>query len=206
MILVVGLTGGIGSGKSTVADLFAARGAPVVDADAISRDLVEPGRPALAAIVAQFGTELLDADGRLDRRRLREAVFEDPKARTRLEAILHPRVRATIRERIQALDGSHPYCIVASPLLIESAMQDLVDRILVVDAPEALQLKRAASRDGVTESQVRAILATQADRQERRAWADDILENAGGLDELRAGVEALDRRYRQQAQSASPPP
>ncbi|HKJ76378.1 MAG TPA: dephospho-CoA kinase [Gammaproteobacteria bacterium] len=196
MILVVGLTGGIGSGKSTVAELFAGKGIPVIDADAITRELVEPGQPALAEIAQRFGPGMLDDDGRLDRRRLRQEAFATPERRRELEAILHPRVREAVRERVQTLDGTHPYCIVAIPLLVESGMQELVDRILVVDVPVSVQIARTVRRDGVSEEQVRAILEAQAGRDERLAWADDVLDNTSNDGSLREVVDALDARYR----------
>lgn len=199
MTLAIGLTGGIGSGKSTVAELFAEKGIPVIDADAITRELVEPGQPALAEIADRFGPDVLDDAGRLDRRRLRQEAFAAPDKRQALEAILHPRVRAAIRGRIQALDGQSPYCIVAIPLLVESGMQDLVDRILVVDVPEATQIERTVRRDGVPEEQIRAILEAQATRNERLAWADDRLDNTAEDERLREAVAALDRRYRKLA-------
>lgn len=200
MILTIGLTGGIGSGKSTVAERFADKGIPVLDADAISRELVEPGQPALDEIIDQFGAGILDEDGRLDRRRLRSEVFADPVQRRRLEAILHPRVRTTIQARVRGLEGRSPYCIVAIPLLVESGMQDLVDRILVVDVPEAIQQERTARRDGISEEEVRGILRAQLDRQERLAWADDTIDNSGNEQDLQRAVEALDGQYRRIAQ------
>ncbi|MDG4549651.1 MAG: dephospho-CoA kinase [Candidatus Contendobacter sp.] len=192
-LLVVGLTGGIGSGKTAVSDRFAQWGAPVVDTDLLARELVEPGQRALADIAAAFGPNCLDRDGRLHRARLRERVFADPAGRRRLEAILHPRIRALARERIARLIA--PYCLLVIPLLAETGMTDLVDRVLVVDAPEAERLRRVMARDGIDETQARRILAAQADRDRRLALADEIVENAGDLAALDRRVAALHRHY-----------
>ena len=192
-MLVVGLTGGIGSGKTAVSDRFARLGAPVIDTDLLARELVEPGQPALAEIVAAFGSDCLDRDGRLHRARLRERVFADPAGRRWLEAILHPRIRALARERIAGL--TVPYCLLVIPLLAETGMTDLVDRVLVVDAPEAEQVRRVMARDGVTEEQARRVLAAQADRSQRLALANEIVENAGDLAALDHQVAALHQYY-----------
>lgn len=192
-MLVVGLTGGIGSGKTTVSERFADYGVPVIDTDLIARELVEPGRPALAEIVAGFGPECLDGDGRLHRTHLRERVFADPAGRRRLEAILHPRIRALVRERVAAL--AVPYCLVVIPLLAETGMTDLIDRVLVVDAPEAEQIRRVMARDRIDADQARRILAAQASRDQRLALADEILENSGNLDQLDRQVAALHQHY-----------
>jgi dephospho-CoA kinase len=192
-VLVVGLTGGIGSGKTAVSDRFAQRGVPVIDTDQLARELVAPGQPALAEIVAEFGTDCLDADGHLHRARLRERVFADPAARRRLEAILHPRIRALVRERVATLTTS--YCLVVIPLLVETGMTDLVDRVLVVDAPEAEQIRRVVARDGVTEEQARCILAVQARRDQRLALADEIVANTTDLAALNQQVAALHQYY-----------
>lgn len=194
-MVVVGLTGGIGSGKTTVAERFAARGVPVVDADAIARELVAPGTPALAVITERFGTVMLDREGRLDRRRLREQVFADPARRRQLEAILHPRIRAEIRQRLAALPASTPYTVVVIPLLVESGWRDLVDRVLVVDVPRAQQIERTCRRDGATTAQVEAILAAQATREERLAAADDVVYNEGEPTDLDHQIDALDAQY-----------
>ena len=192
-MLVIGLTGGIGSGKTAVSDRFARLGVPIIDTDRLARELVEPGQPALAEIVAEFGPDCLDGEGRLQRSRLRERVFADPTGRRRLEAILHPRIRALARERIAGL--TVPYCLLVIPLLAETGMTDLVDRVLVVDAPEATQIRRVMARDGVTEEQTRHVLAAQATRSQRLALADEIVENAGDLAVLDDQVTALHRRY-----------
>ena len=193
-MLTVGLTGGIGSGKTAVSDRFARHGVPVIDTDLIARELVEPGQAALADIVTEFGPSCLDGDGRLHRARLRERVFSDPAGRRRLEAILHPRIRAVARERIAALTAT-PYCLVVIPLLAETGMTDLVDRVLVVDAPEAEQVRRVMARDRIDAIQARAILAAQTQRDARLALADDILENGGALVELDRRIAALHQQY-----------
>lgn len=192
-MLVIGLTGGIGSGKTAVSDRFARLGIPVIDTDLLARELVEPGQPALAEIVAEFGPDCLDDEGRLQRSRLRERVFADPDGRRRLEAILHPRIRALARERIARLTA--PYCLLVIPLLAETGMTDLVDRVLVVDAPEATQIHRVMARDRVTEAQARRILAAQADRSQRLALANEIVENAGDLAALDHQIAGLHQHY-----------
>ncbi|GAA0557688.1 dephospho-CoA kinase [Halomonas salifodinae] len=204
MSLTIGVTGGIASGKSTVARAFAALGIPWVDADDIAREVVEPGEPALAAIAERYGERLLDAQGRLNRRALREIVFADPEERRWLESQTHPRIRERLEARLaQMAAGPAPYHLLVSPLLFESGQVALVDRSLVIDAAEAEQIRRTASRDGVDEAQARAIVAAQLDRQARLARADDIIDNSGDEAALRRQVESLDRRYRRLA-GASP--
>jgi dephospho-CoA kinase len=197
----VALTGGIASGKSTVADLFAAFGVPVIDTDVIAREVVEPGQPALAAVVAAFGPGVLGSDGRLDRRRLRERIFTDADARLRLNAILHPAIRAEMERQSRAAGGA--YQILVIPLLADGGRRDHVDRVLLVDVPEALQLERLMWRDGVSREQAQASLDAQATRAQRLAIADDVLRNSGQPDELRATVAELHDRYR--ALAAAPP-
>lgn len=193
----VGLTGGIGSGKSTVADLFAARGATIVDTDLIAHSLTAPRGPAMPAIVAEFGPEFADASGALDRARMRSLVFSDPAAKTRLEAILHPRIRAAAQAAADAVDpAAGSYVIFAVPLLVESGnWRERVDRILVVDCPEDVQLARVMARNGLAEAQVRAIMANQASRQQRLDAADDVVLNAAGIEALAPQVERLHNLY-----------
>ena len=155
-MLIIGLTGGIGSGKSTVAEYIAQLGVPVIDSDRISRELVVPGSPALGEIAAAFGPEMILEDGTLDRSRLRRQVFADPQQRRRLEAILHPRIYAEMRRRIQALDT--PYCVLVIPLLLETGATAMVDRVLVVDAPESLQRQRVKRRGGMEDETLEAVL------------------------------------------------
>jgi dephospho-CoA kinase len=190
----VGLTGGIGSGKSTVADLFAARGATIVDTDQIAHALTAPHGPAMPAIVAGFGPEFADASGAMDRARMRSLVFADPAAKTRLEAILHPMIRDAALAAACAASGD--YVIFAIPLLIESgAWRERVSRILAVDCPEEVQIARVMARSGLPEAQVRAIMAAQVSREQRRAAADDIIVNDAGIDALAPQIERLHQLY-----------
>ena len=190
---MIGLTGGIGSGKTVVANLFSALGVPVVDADEMAREVVTPGRPAYEEIVREFGTEVLTKTGELDRRLMRERVFADPANRKRLEAIVHPRVYAEIKQRIDALNAA--YAIIVVPLLIETGGTDLVDRVLVVDAPKALQIERASRRDGTTTAAIEQILATQANRSLRLEAADDVIVNDASESSLGERVSALHDLY-----------
>jgi dephospho-CoA kinase len=190
----VGLTGGIGSGKTTVADMFAARGASVIDTDQIAHSLTGPHGAAMPALLAEFGPEYATPDGALDRARMRNLVFSDPGARTRLEAILHPKIRDATAAAAAIATG--PYTIFVVPLLVESgSWRDRVSRVLVVDCPEPRQLERVMSRSGLQEAQVRAIMAAQATREQRLAAADDVILNDGGLDRLASQVEQLHRSY-----------
>ena len=189
----VALTGGIASGKSTVANLFAELGVPLIDTDVIARQVVEPGQPALAEVVATFGPDVLDADGRLDRRRMRERIFSDPAAKQRLEAILHPSIRAEMARQSGAARG--PYQVLVIPLLTEGKRRDHVDRVLLVDVPEELQIQRLMMRDGVTHEQAAASLNAQAKRAERLAMADDVVRNTGRVDDLREEVAKLHAKY-----------
>jgi dephospho-CoA kinase len=191
--LRIGLTGGIASGKSLVADLFAARGVPVIDTDVIAREVVRPGQPALEEIKQQFGPEILDSGDRLDRRHLRELVFADEGRRRTLEAILHPRIRAEAVRQSVAAGGD--YQVIVVPLLVESPMRQFMDRVLVVDCSEQTQLERLLARDTETEEQARRILAAQASRGTRLDIADDVLDNEGTKEEAAAQVEQLHRRY-----------
>lgn len=191
---VVGLTGGIGSGKSAAADMFADLGAALVDTDRIAHALTGPGGVAMTAIRAAFGNGVLTEDGALNRAAMRALAFESQDARKRLEGILHPMIRQE-SER-QCLAASAPYVILAVPLLIESGTyRERVQRLCVVDCPEAMQVVRVMQRSGLEESQVRAIMAAQASRAERLAAADDILDNSGTLDALREQVSGLHRHY-----------
>jgi dephospho-CoA kinase len=192
-MLRIGLTGGIGSGKSAAALLFSARGAPVIDTDEIAHALVEPGQPAYDEIVKSFGEDILDGNRRINRDRLRERVFENASERRRLEAILHPRIREVVRAKIADLDS--PYCIVVVPLLIESGFDDLVDRILVVDAGENLQIQRTVTRSGLSEPEVRKIMSAQATRAQRLQRADDVIDNNADRTRLEKEVERLHHWY-----------
>jgi dephospho-CoA kinase len=196
MTYVVGLTGGIGSGKSAVADAFAALGVEIVDADALAHRLSAPGERGLAAIRAAFGDSVLTSSGELDRSGLRQRVFADPAARERLEEILHPLIRAEAERAIRAWSG--PYGLVVVPLLIErKGLRSIIDRILVVDCSEDEQVRRVVSRSGLAPEEVHAIMATQVTRAQRLAAADDIIDNSGALTAISPQVLALDRRYRE---------
>lgn len=197
----LGLTGGIGSGKSTVARLFAERGATVIDTDDIARSLTAPEGQAMPAICARFGADFVSETGALDRAKMRELVFREPAARTVLEGILHPMIRQAAFEEAARSRGS--YVIFVIPLLTEQAIwQDMPDRILLVDCPEALQISRVMARSKMGKEQVQAVMAAQASRAERLAMADDVILNDGGLEGLSAEVARLDAKYRELAQKA----
>ena len=197
---IVGLTGGVASGKSEVTRRFPALGVEVVDADVAAREVVEPGQPALARIAERFGAGMLLADGRLDRRQLRERVFADAQARRDLEAITHPAIRARVKAQAQAAPG--PYAVVAVPLLAEAgrAAYPWMARVLVVDAPESLQHDRLMRRDGVDEALAARMIAAQASRTVRLAIADDVILNDGDPAHLDTAVAALHARYLAAAQ------
>jgi dephospho-CoA kinase len=190
---VVGLTGGVGSGKSTVADTFSALGVPVIDADQLARELVAPGQVALDEIVATFGTAVIKNNGELDRDAMRQRIYADPAQKSRLESILHPRIRQRIRTLLAGIKA--PYTIVVIPLLLETNQADLVDRILVVDTPEKEQLKRVAARDGLSDNAVMAIIDAQADRKTRLDAADDVIVNDQDINALTEHVQELHKHY-----------
>jgi dephospho-CoA kinase len=194
MSFVVGLTGGIGSGKSAAADEFARLGATVVDTDAIAHELTAARGAAMPEVERLFGREIVGADGAMDRAKVRARVFADPAARKALEALLHPMIRDESRRRIASAKGA--YVVHVVPLLIESADYRMrVDRVLVVDCPEALQIARVRARSGLSEAEVQSILASQASRAERLAAADDVIDNSASLEALRKQVAALHQRY-----------
>jgi dephospho-CoA kinase len=191
---VVGLTGGIGSGKSAAAEHFARLGAAVVDTDAIAHELTRAGGAALPAVRAQFGEALIAPDGAMDRARMRALVFADPQARRRLEALLHPMIRAEAERRIAA--ASAPYVVLVVPLLVESGnYRQRVARVLVVDCPAALQIARVVARSGLAPAEVEAIIRSQAPREARLAAADDVIDNSGDLAALHKQVEKLHAMY-----------
>ncbi|MGL5844756.1 dephospho-CoA kinase [Aeromonas hydrophila] len=191
---VVAITGGIGSGKTTVANQFAELGIEVVDADVIAREVVEPGTPALAAIAAHFGSAVITPDGQLDRRQLRERVFTDPQAKGWLNALLHPLIRTEMQRQCAA--ARSPYCLLVVPLLVENRLTALANRVLVIDVDEATQIERTCRRDGVSREQAQAILASQASRAERLAAADDVLDNQNGTPEaIKSRILALHETY-----------
>jgi dephospho-CoA kinase len=189
----VALTGGIASGKSEAARRFAALGASVVDADVVARQLVEPGMPALTEIASVFGAQMLDGKGSLERAEMRALVFGDGEARRKLEAILHPRVRAEMLVRTDAAKG--PYALLVIPLFVETAGYEWVDRVVVVDLPRELQLARAIARDRMVPSLAEAMIDAQASREQRLAAADDVIDNSGTPDALDAQVAALHGKY-----------
>ena len=193
-LLRVGLTGGIGSGKTTVKNFFDELGAPTIDADEISHRITKPGQAAFDEVVALFGKESLDETGNLDRKRLRALIFDEPDLKQKLEAIIHPRVRAQIREFTDRVD--YPYCIICIPLLLETGAQSTVDRVLVVDAPEELQVARVNRRDNADERQTRSIIRSQAGREQRLHAAHDIIVNDGNISDLKAQVDNLHERYK----------
>jgi dephospho-CoA kinase len=200
--LRIGLTGGIASGKSTVAQRFTELGVPVIDADAAARAVVAPGTPGLAAVLKRFGRGVVAKNGELDRRALRELIFREPGSRRDLEAILHPLIRADMERSAELAVG--PYVVMAIPLLVEGGSSERVDRILVVDVDEAVQLRRVMARDGCTEEQARAILVSQASRSARLAAADDVLPNSGTVADLRQAVDQLHERYLLVAEAQRP--
>ncbi len=198
MVYVVGLTGGIGSGKSAAAEEFARLGAAVVDTDAIAHELTGPGGAAIGEIRRQFGAGFIDAAGALDRRRMREAVFTDPALKKRLESILHPMIRAESQRRIAAVGAakSAPFVVHVVPLLIESPdYRTRVQRVLVIDSPETLQVSRVRQRSGHSEEEVRRILASQIQRETRLAAADDVIDNSGTIAALQQAVKKLHEMY-----------
>lgn len=194
-MLVAGLTGGIGSGKSAASDCFVSLGVPVIDADRVARLVVEPGTEALARITEHFGNGVIQTDGSLDRAALRRIVFDRERERSWLEALLHPRIRDHILDTLEQLDEQgHPYAVLASPLLLETDQHLLVNKVIVVDVPEAVQISRTMARDQIEETQVRQILAAQMQREERLKHADFVLDNSGDEDQLCAAVTALHPR------------
>lgn len=199
----VGLTGGIGSGKSAAADMFKALGAAIVDTDVIARQLTAPGGSAIPALRAAFGDAILAADGALDRNRMRALAFSSADAKGRLEQILHPMIRAESLRQVGEADGA--YVVLVVPLLVETgSYRDIVKRIVVVDCEEQTQIRRTMARSGLDESAVHAIMRAQATRSQRLAAADDVIRNEAGLDELQKQVAALDRLYRQLPDGTSP--
>jgi dephospho-CoA kinase len=192
-MLRIGLTGGIGGGKSVVAKLFSARGVPVIDADEIAREIVAPGLPAYGDIIRAFGEDILDDNRQINRERLRSRIFDNAQERKRLEMILHPRIRAEMQTQVERLRA--PYCLIVIPLLVETGRQDFIDRILLVDADEDKQIQRVMQRNGLPEPEVRKILASQASRADRLQRAHEVIENNADLAHLATEVERLHRYY-----------
>lgn len=192
-MLIIGLTGGIGSGKSTALKRFVELGVPVIDADDIARELVLPRRPGLKRIIAEFGTDVLTDEGLLDRARLRKIVFDNSQKRKALEAILHPLIRAEMRRRAENINV--PYCVFCIPLLVETGQSGTVDRVLVIDSKEELRYQRIKRRDGLPDEQIKAILAAQATSEDRLAVADDVIVNNEDAGEINRQVDKLHQKY-----------
>jgi dephospho-CoA kinase len=192
-MFIVGLTGGIGSGKSTATSLFAAKGVPTLNADTFSHQLVQPGQPALAAIVSHFGSDMLTTDGYLNRPKLREHIFKHAEDKLWLEQLLHPLILAEISRAISLIKA--PYCVVEIPLLVETGHYPWLSRICVVDCPESLQLTRTQARTHLPLGEIEAIMKTQASRQERLNQADDVIDNSGTVAQLQAKIDALHEYY-----------
>ena len=192
-MLVVAVTGGIGSGKSTVAELFEDKGIPIIDTDVIARQLVQPGTPLLRQITAEFGNEYLDADGQLKRKALGELIFNNMEARRRLEALMHPAIHEAVTAQLLKLNS--PYCLILIPLLAHSKQSYPYDRVLVVDTTESIQIQRTVQRDQQSPDFVKQIIASQPTRQELLALADDVVENSGDMSTLALAVENLHQRY-----------
>ncbi|EMF0805888.1 TPA: dephospho-CoA kinase [Klebsiella aerogenes] len=197
----VALTGGIGSGKSTVADEFAHLGVTVIDADIIARQVVEPGTPALLAIAEKFGPQMINDDGSLNRRRLRERIFAHSEDKAWLNALLHPLIQQETRRQMQA--STSPYLLWVVPLLVENRLTDKADRVLVVDVPKETQIERTIRRDGVSREHAEHILAAQATREQRLAAADDVIENIGSADAVASHVARLHDKYLMLASQAA---
>ncbi|HEC85468.1 MAG TPA: dephospho-CoA kinase [Thioploca sp.] len=196
LTLKVGLTGGIASGKTTVSNLFAKLGVPVIDADVIAHKLVEPGQPALDTIVQTFGPTIITNDKTLNRAKLRAFVFADDSKRQRLEAILHPRIKKTMQDQVAQIQNS-PYCLLCIPLLLETQQMDTVDRIIVIDCPVHLQRQRLVERNGLTYNQIEKIIKVQANRDARLAIANEIIYNNSDLEHLQQQILALHQWYTQ---------
>jgi dephospho-CoA kinase len=197
---IVVLTGGIASGKTAASNYFAQLGVPVVDTDVIAHQIVEPGQPALNRIRLQFGESFVTSEGRLDRRKMRDAIFSDPELKSRLENILHPAIAAEAMRQITRLDT--PWCVLVIPLLVETDLFPWIDRVLVVDAHESVQIERVMERDEISMEQAKSILRAQSNRQERLALADDVIKNDGSLEQLQSAVDQLYDQYTIMAESS----
>lgn len=195
MTTIVGLTGGIACGKTTASNYFAEQGIEIIDADIVAREVVAPGEPALTEIAARFGDEMLDSDGALDRNKMRDLVFSDDSKRKQLEAILHPRIRQRLRDQLEKATG--PYVIFSVPLMFESGLNQLTDRVLVIDVSPEVQRQRLIERDGSSTQQVNAIINAQMPRDERNRRADDIVDNSTGLEAFLAQLAVKHAHYLQ---------
>jgi len=194
--MIIGLTGGIGSGKTAVSDTFKSLGINIIDADVSSRSVVKKGQPALDDIKAHFGDDILDSENSLDRAKLREIIFKNPDERVWLEKLLHPKIAEHIKDQLESSES--PYCILVSPLLLETEQKSYCSFVLVVDVPEESQIARTAKRDGVSEEQVKNIISAQIDREKRLEQADEIIINDGSMEELREKVMVLHKKYSSQ--------
>ena len=202
-ILKIGLTGGIGCGKSTVCQLFAEHGVNIIDADLIARDIVQPGKPALLQLVAYFGPQILNSDERLNRSALRAIIFNNTEARDRINAIMHPRIYREIEQLVNTLHAD--YCIIAVPLLFETGVQDMFDRILVIDCDKDTQIRRVSQRDQADLQQIEAIISSQLPRERRLELADDVIHNTTTVQVLAEQVKKLHNSYTQLAKDRIPP-
>ena len=191
--MIIGLTGGIGSGKTATSDAFKSLGIDIIDADMSSRRVVERGQPALEDIQDHFGSDILDSENNLDRAKLREIIFKDPKERVWLEELLHPKIAQHIKDQLES--SKSPYCVLVSPLLLETEQKSFCSSVLVVDAPEESQISRTSKRDGVSEEQVKSIIATQINREQRLKQADEIIINDGSIEELKEKILVLHTKY-----------
>jgi len=192
-MLIIGLTGGIGSGKTEVANRFAKLGIEIIDTDIIAHEIVKPGQETYQKILDHFGTKITNEDKTINRSKLREVVFKDEKERVLLEEITHPIIRKNVQEQIKQVKS--PYCIVVIPLLVETGKKDYIDRVLVIDSPEELQIERGLQRDKTSEADIKAIMVSQVDRETRLAAADDIIVNEGSLENLDKQIAELDSKY-----------
>jgi len=191
--MIIGLTGGIGSGKTATSDAFKSLGIDIIDADMSSRRVVERGQPALDDIQDHFGSDILDSENNLDRAKLREIIFQDPKERVWLEELLHPKIAQHIKDQLES--SKSPYCVLVSPLLLETEQKSFCSSVLVVDVPEESQISRTSKRDGVSEEQVKSIIATQINREQRLKQADEIIMNDGSIEELKEKILVLHTKY-----------
>ena len=191
--MIIGLTGGIGSGKTAASDAFKCLGIDIIDADMSSRRVVERGQPALEDIQDHFGSDILDSENNLDRAKLREIIFQDPKERVWLEELLHPKITQHIKDQLES--SKSPYCVLVSPLLLETEQKSFCSSVLVVDVPEESQILRTSKRDGVSEEQVKSIIATQINREQRLKQADEIIINDGSIEELKEKILVLHTKY-----------
>ena len=191
--MIIGLTGGIGSGKTAASDAFKSLGIDIIDADMSSRRVVERGQPALEDIQDHFGSDILDSENNLDRAKLREIIFKDPKERVWLEELLHPKIAQHIKDQLES--SKSPYCVLVSPLLLETEQKSFCSSVLVVDVPEESQISRTSKRDGVSEEQVKSIIATQINREQRLKQADEIIINDGSIEELKEKILVLHTKY-----------